>query len=201
MIKTSLSNIVITTLLLLNSPKSPATNEILQTIAEPAQEEMFKNKTYRFSFSIPSGWEKQSGNPNSSNVLFMQIPIANSCSFQFNVTPMTATFPTEASVNAALALAHRELKSNKLTSVKRRDTWIKEKIMLKGKEKESLVLLIRGWEMTEKPHKQKLQRIIYQAYDRQNRYFNFVAAATSEKFAHCEPELRKVMDSISFISF
>jgi hypothetical protein len=200
MTKTGFINAAVTLLLLLDSPQSLAAKEILQPVPKPVPDITYRNKTYHFSFTIPTGWEKQSGNANSDNVLFMQMPISNSCSFQFNVTPMSASFPAEAAVSAALATAHHELKLNRLSSAKRRDTSLKEKIKEKGKEKEKVVILTRGWEITEKAQNQTQQRIIYQVYDKENRYFNFTATAIREKFATCAPDLRKIIDSISFNS-
>lgn len=199
--KIRMNHTVIALWLLLNSSPGFAVKEILPPapVTQPPQDTLYKNKTYHFSFTLPPGWEKQTGNPNSDNALFMQLPISNSCSFQFNITPMPATFQAEVAATTFLATAYHELRHNKLAAVKRRDTWIKEKTKENSKEKE-IVIFTRGWEMTEKPQKQKLQRIIYQVYDRQNRYFNFVAFASSEKFSGCAPELRKIMDSISFIS-
>jgi PsbP len=204
MTHTGLGKTVITLLLLLHSSENFAGSPILPApIIKPAPvpDTLYKNKTYRFSFIIPAGWEKQSGQANSDNVLFMQLPISNSCSFQFNVTPMSSTFPAEVAATTSLAAAYHDVKLNKLVAVKRRDTWIKEKTHEKDKNKEKIVLLTQGWEITEKPQNQKQQRIIYQVYDRQNRYFNFIAAAVSSKFSTCAPDLRKIMDSISFISF
>lgn len=199
MTKTAISNTAITLLLLLIGSQSLADKEVMPPVAaKPVQETTYKNKTYHFSFTIPAGWEKQSGNVNADNVLFMQLPISNSCRFQFNVTPMSATFPAEAAVSASLAMAYHELRLNRLSAAKRRDTSRKEKIKEKGKELEKIVILTRGWEITEKTQNQRQQRIIYQVYDRQNRYFNFIAAATDKKFATCVPELHKIIDSISF---
>ena len=190
MTKTTITNTVITLLLLFNSCSSHANNKEGQLVVKPTPEMTYRNKAYHFSFTIPAGWEKQSGNPNSDNVLFMQFPISSSCSFQFNVTPMSTSFPAEAAVTTSVAAAYHELKLGKLVAAKRRDTLFKEK----GKT----AILTRGWEITEKNQTQQQQRIIYQAYDRENHYFNFIAAATSEKFAACAPELHKIIDSISF---
>jgi hypothetical protein len=198
MSKTGIIHTVITLLLLLTRFESCAAETVLQPLLKPVQEIIYKNKTYHFSFTIPVGWEKQSGHVNSDNALFMQLPLINSCRFQFNVTPMSATFPAEVAVTTALAKAYHELRLNRLLAVKRRDTWRKEKYKEQGKDKERIVIFMRGWEFTEKAQHQKQQRIIYQVYDRENRYFNFIAAAISEKFATCAPELRKIMDSISF---
>lgn len=200
MIKINVSTFMTVSILLLNPSKIFATESLLLSPIQPTDRFIFKNKNYHFSFSMPSDWEKQSGHINGSNVLFMQIPIANSCRFQFNVIPMTATFQAESVVNHALTSAYRILKLNKLAAVKQRYTLLKEKIAVNGKikEQEKVLILTRGWEISEKPQHLKQQRIIYQVYDRENRYFNFTAAASSEKFAQCEPELRKIIDSITF---
>ena len=186
-------------LLLLISLPSFAEKTPAPIAVNPVQETIYKNKAYHFWFAIPVGWEKQSGNPSSDNSLFMQIPISNSCSFQFNITPMSATFSAEFAATTFLANAYHDLRLNKLSAVKRRDTWIKEKVKEKGKDKERIAILTRGWEITEKKQSQKQQRIIYQVYDRENRYFNFVATAASEKFNFCAAELHKIIDSISFL--
>lgn len=201
MSKTGLSNLLIIAMLFLNSSASFAEKNVFPVVVKPVQETTYRNKTYRFSFTLPAGWEQQSGNASSDNVLFMQLPISLSCSFQFNVIPMSATFPAEEAATTFLATAYRELRLHKVMAVKRRDTWIKEKSKDKKKEKEKIVILTHGWEITEKPQKQKQQRIIYQVYDRENRYFNFIATAVSEKFSTCAPQLRKIMDSISFTVF
>jgi hypothetical protein len=190
---------MITLLLLSISSEVFATQQVAPITPEPPpQETTIRNKTYRFSFTLPAGWEKQSGQANSDNAFFMQLPISNSCSFQFNIVQMPETFSAEIAATTLLATAYRELRLNKLAAVKRRDTWIKERTKENSKEKE-IVIFTRGWEITEKPHKEKLQRIIYQVYDRHNHYFNFVASASREKFPTCVPELRKIIDSISFL--
>lgn len=200
MTRTDLVNRLIIAALVLHSPLSFAEKKVLPVIVKPAPETTYRNKIYRFSFILPTDWEKQSGNPSSDNALFMQLPISNSCGFQFNVIPMSTTFPAEEAATTFLAAAYRELRLHKLLAVKRRDTWIKEKSKDKNKDKEKIVILTHGWEITEKPQKHKPQRIIYQVYNRENHYFNFVASAVSEKFSSCAPQLRKIMDSISFVS-
>jgi hypothetical protein len=167
-------------------------------IRQPAEAMTYRNRQYHFSFTLPSGWEKQSGGVSSDNALFMQMPLATSCSFQFNVTPMPSNFPVESTVNAGLSAARRQVRLTKLLSVKRRTEYRKEKVLEKGKEVEKLVLLVRGWEFVEKPQPQTLQRIVYQTYNRENYYFNFVAAAISENFSQCSPQLQQIIDSISF---
>ena len=183
---------------LLSNASFAAEPALLPTVIKPAEEITYLNKAYHFSFVLPTGWEKQSGRVNSHNALFMQMPISNSCSFQFNVTPMSASFPAEVAVTTALAAAQHEARVNKLLSAKRRDTVHREKIKEKRKEKEKITIITRGWQITEKAKHQQQQRIIYQVYDRQNRHFDFIAAAVSEKFATCAPELYKIINSISF---
>jgi len=147
----------------------------------------YENKTYGFSFTIPAGWSKQNGDPNSDSVLFMQVPISNSCSFQFHITPMRKSFPAGASVRASYKAAKEDIEIDKLLSTKRRNDRIKNK-------KAGVI----GWEVVEKGKAGGHQRIIYQAYDEKNRYYNLMGAANTEKFETCRPALRKIIDSIKF---
>ncbi len=186
-------------------------------IAKPAavvKPSEYKNKSYHFAFILPDGWEKQTGEAGATNALFTQMPLTTSCSFQFNITPMPVNFPAETVVVSALKAATVAIKRKKLLSAKRRDfshpekVIVKEKVMVKdkGKLKEKIkdkeiiktVLFMRGWEVTERGQKNALQRIIYQGYDKENHYFHVVAAATTEKFAQCQPQLRQIMDSLVF---
>lgn len=150
----------------------------------------YKNNDRNFSFVIPAGWLKQSGDVNSDTVLFMQEPLSKTCSFQFNMTRMQMDFPAEASVKASLDSAKKDIKIDKNLSAKRRD----ESGMENGKK----VRFTRGWELTEKGQAGGHQRIIYQAYDRQNYYINMMAAAETEHFEECRPALQKIIDSIKF---
>ncbi len=150
----------------------------------------YKNKDRDFSFIIPAGWLKQSGDVNSDTVLFMQEPLTKTCSFQFNMTRMQSDFPAEASVKASLDSAKKDIKIDKNLSAKRRD----ESGMENGKK----VRFTRGWELVEKGTAGGHQRIIYQAYDRQNYYINMMAAAETEHFEECRPALQKIIDSIKF---
>ncbi|MDP1666232.1 MAG: hypothetical protein Q8L79_14060 [Methylobacter sp.] len=150
----------------------------------------YKNKDRNFSFVIPAGWSKQSGDVNSDTVLFMQEPLTKTCSFQFNMTRMQTDFPAEASVKASLDSAKKDIKIDKNLSAKRRD----ESGMEKGKK----VRFTRGWELTEKGQAGGHQRIIYQAYDRQNYYINMMAAAETEHFEECRPALQQIVTSIKF---
>ncbi|MDP1774355.1 MAG: hypothetical protein Q8L15_18975 [Methylobacter sp.] len=158
--------------------------------AASAEAVTYKNKDRNFSFVIPAGWSKQSGDVNSDTVLFMQEPLTKTCSFQFNMTRMQGDFPAEASVKASLDSAKKDIKIDKNLSAKRRD----ESGMENGKK----VRFTRGWELTEKGKAGGHQRIIYQAYDRQNYYLNMMAAAETEHFEECRPALQKIIDSIKF---
>lgn len=156
----------------------------------PAEAVTYSNKNRHFSFTIPAGWEKLSGDANSDMVLFMAQPLKKTCSFQINMTRMQADFPAEASVAASLSSATKDIAIDKIISAKRRD----ESGMENGKK----VQFTRGWEVTEKGQKGGHQRIIYQAYDRENYYLNMLAAAETEHFEECRPDLQKIIDSIKF---
>ncbi|NOQ35378.1 MAG: hypothetical protein GQ569_05715 [Methylococcaceae bacterium] len=188
-------------LLLSGCPATSATS-VLNQVANPvssvaaaadtgsSEAVTYKNKGRNFSFTIPAGWSKQSGDANSETALFMKMPIKTSCSFQFHMTRMKLSFPAEAAVKASLKSSKEDIQIDKLLSAKRRDE--------SGKENGKTVKFTRGWEIVEAP-KTDHQRIIYQAYDRENYYFNMMAAAsTPEQFTQCKPELRKIIDSIKF---
>lgn len=150
----------------------------------------YTNTDRHFSFTIPAGWAKQNGDPNSETVLFMIEPIAKSCSFQFHMTRMQQDFPAEASVKASLDSAKKDIAIDKNLSAKRRD----QSGTVNGKQ----VKLVRGWELTEKGKAGSPQRIIYQVYDQQNYYINLMAAAETEQFEACRPALQQIIDSIKF---
>ncbi len=180
---------------LLNQSLSPATSSAqpqAEASASTGSSEavIYKNKDRKYSFTIPAGWSKQSGDVNSDMVLFMQEPLAKTCSFQINMTRMQMDFPAEASVKASLDSAKKDIKIDKNLSAKRRD----ESGMENGKK----VRFTRGWELVEKGQAGGHQRIIYQAYDRQNYYLNMMAAANTEHFEECRPTLQKIIDSIKF---
>lgn len=141
----------------------------------------YKNNDRNFSFTIPAGWAKQSGDVNSDTVLFMEIPLTKTCSFQFNMTRMQQDFPAKASVKASLDSAKKDIAIDKNISAKRRD--------------QAGVL---GWELVEKGQAGGHQRIIYQVYDKQNYYINLMAAAETEHFEECRPALQQIIDSIKF---
>lgn len=156
----------------------------------PAQAVTYTNKDRHFSFTIPAGWEKLSGDVNSDMVLFMAQPLKKTCSFQINMTRMQPDFPAEASVTASLNSAIQDIKIDKNIAAKRRDE--------SGLEKGKKVQFTRGWELTEKGQKGGHQRIIYQAYDRENHYLNMLAAAETEHFEECRADLQSIITSIKF---
>lgn len=167
-----------------------AAGSSMPSAAASTQPVTYKNTSRNFSFTIPAGWSKQSGDVNSDTVLFMAEPLTKTCSFQFNITRMQMDFPAEASVKASLNSAKKDIAIDKNISAKRRD----ESGMENGKQ----VKFTRGWELTEKGKAGGHQRIIYQAYDRENYYFNLMAAAETEHFEECRPDLQKIIDSIKF---
>lgn len=180
---------------LLNQSLSPASSSVQPQAAAggstgSTEAVTYKNKDRNFSFVIPAGWSKQSGDVNSDTVLFMQEPLTKTCSFQFNMTRMQMDFPAEASVKASLDSAKKDIKIDKNLSAKRRDE--------SGMENSKKVKFTRGWELTEKGQAGGHQRIIYQAYDRQNYYINMMAAAETEHFEECRPALQQIIASIKF---
>jgi hypothetical protein len=148
----------------------------------------YKNMTRHFSFAIPGNWSQQSGDVNSNSALFMLLE--KTCSFQFNYTQMVPSFPAESSVQASLRQAYEEITIGKLLSAKRRDEY--------GMQNGSRIQFTRGWEIVENGPPGGHQRIIYQAYDGMNYYYNFMAASETQNFRYCEPMLREIINSIRF---
>ena len=120
----------------------------------------------------------------------MRIPIADSCAFSMHYTRMKLSFPAEASVKANVKSGKEEIVIDKLIAAKRRD--------LSGKENGKTVKFARGWEITQQAKPGSHQRIIYQAYDRENYYYNFGTSAWTKNFAKCREDLQSIIDSIKF---
>lgn len=150
----------------------------------------YNNNDRNYAFTIPAGWALQSGDVNADAALFMAVPVSKTCSFQVHMTRMQPDFPAEASVKASLDSAVKDIQRDKNLSAKRRDE--------SGMENGTHVKFTRGWELTEKGQPGGHQRIIYQAYDRQNYYLNMMAAAATEHFEACRPTLQNIIDSIKF---
>lgn len=157
---------------------------------KPSAPITYKNTERHYAFTIPAAWVKQSGEVNSEMVLFMKQPLNKTCSFQINITRMQKDFPAEASVAASLDSAKKDIEIDKNLTAKRRDE--------SGLENGQTVQFTRGWELTEKGQKGGHQRIIYQAYDRENYYLNMMAAAETEHFEECRPDLESIINSIKF---
>jgi hypothetical protein len=152
----------------------------------------YTNTEKGFSYTIPAGWELVSGDPNTYEVTFMITK--DSCSFIANYDPMVKSFPAGASVKASLQQSKEMIEIGKLMAAKRRD----QKIKWPDKSKKGFKRVVIGWEIVEAPQKNGFQRIIYQAYDRNNIHYYFNAAASNEKFEYCRPMLRSIIDSIRF---
>jgi hypothetical protein len=174
-----------------NKAKTTTTkSETKATPPSSSEPVTYQNKSRHFSFTMPTGWEKQMGEVDSDSVLFMAQPLTKTCSFQININRMQKDFPAEASVAASLDSVTKDIEIEKNISAKRRDE--------SGMENGQKVQFTRGWELTEKGEKGGHQRIIYQAYDRENYYLNMMGAAETEHFEECRPDLQKIIDSIKF---
>lgn len=149
------------------------------------QDTTFKNAARGFEFTIPAGWEKVSGDPDSEDVSY-QKP-GTTMGFTLHMTRMQPSFPAKASVDASLKSAKEDVKINKLLDAKRRDD---------GSAKKKCGII--GWEVTEAPQKNGIQRIIWQGYDKENYYMNFMAYSANEDFEASRAALRQIMDSVKF---
>ncbi|MBF0488608.1 MAG: hypothetical protein HQK98_10640 [Nitrospirae bacterium] len=152
------------------------------------EEKSYTNNTRKFTFTIPAGWEISSGTPDSDNMVFRKTGTTQHFAFQY--TQLASDFPAEASVKASLKTAMEDIKHGKNIAAKRRDDVKK----VNGKN----VLYARGWELID-AGKNGPQRIIWQCYDRENFYFNFMASAQSNEFDEAKPTLQKIIDSIKFL--
>jgi hypothetical protein len=146
----------------------------------------YGNKARNFQFTIPAGWAKVDGDPNSDSAQFRKV--GTSRHFNFHYTAMAADFPAETSVKASLKSATDEVKQGTNLSAKRRD----DRCASDPKK-----LCARGWELVDSG-KQGPQRIIWQAYDTGNYYFNFMASAEASEFEPARSELQGIIDSIKF---
>lgn len=147
----------------------------------------FRNDDRKFSFTLPPGWEKTAGDPNSDNVTFRRGNTSQH--FTFHYTAMSPSFPAGSSVQASLKSAKEDVKLGKNLSAKRRDD-------ICG-PKDKKVTCARGWELIDSG-KGGYQRIIYQCYDRNNFYFNFIASSETGEFAGAQDMLQGIIDSIKF---
>ncbi|MFW5735644.1 MAG: hypothetical protein ACOCWR_11340 [Oceanidesulfovibrio sp.] len=150
----------------------------------------FRNNDRQFEYTIPAGWRQESGDPQSEKGALYMKP-GTSWSFQFHMTQMTPSFPAESSVQASIQQAKEMQQINKILEVKRRDD---------SDKKGNRTLSVIGWEIVQSPKGADggYQRIIWQCYDQDNYYFNFMASAKMEDFEAARSTLRTIVDSVDF---
>lgn len=144
----------------------------------------YRNTVRNFQFTLPAGWEPVT-DPNSESVTVMKVGTPRS--FIITIEQMVPSFPRAAAVEAGLKQDKERVQINKLLDAHRRDD---------GNIKTGCGVI--GWEQTEAPQKNSFQRIIWQAYDGENYYYNFMTATENEDFTAAHPELRQIQDSIKF---
>ncbi len=145
-----------------------------------------KHGSQKFHFTIPAGWAKTNGDLGGDSILFRKGN--TSAHFQYHFTGMAGNFPAESSVAASLNSAKQDIKLGKNVSAKRRD----DKCESNPKN-----LCARGWELIDSGNAGP-QRIIWQVYDKNNTYFNFMASAEKAEFPAVQAELQAIIDSIKF---
>lgn len=167
------------------APASPAGSSAGAAAGALTRDTTYQNAARHFEFTIPAGWKLENGNPDSESVLFMKP--GTTWSFQFHIEQMVPSFPRKSSVDASLKQAKEMVTIKKYQEARRRDD---------GSAKGACGVI--GWEITEAPQKNDYQRIIWQAYDGQNFYMNFMAASENKDFEAARATLRQIMDSIRF---
>ncbi len=173
--------------------KAPATPDAQSAQAPGAssggkvltQDTTFTNTARKFQFTIPAGWEIVEGSPDSESVGFRYMK--NTMGFNFHAEQMVPSFPRASAVSAGLKQDQERVTIKKLLQAKRRDD---------GDAKKKCGVI--GWEIVEAPQKNGFQRIIWQCYDGENFYMNFMAYSENQEFTASEATLRKIMDSIRF---
>ncbi|MFZ5810600.1 MAG: hypothetical protein ACOY4F_01000 [Thermodesulfobacteriota bacterium] len=149
------------------------------------QDTTFTNTARKFQFTIPAGWEIVEGSPDSESVGFRYMK--TTMGFNFHAEQMVPSFPRASAVSAGLKQDQERVTIKKLLQAKRRDD---------GDAKKKCGVI--GWEIVEAPQKNGFQRIIWQCYDGENFYMNFMAYSENQEFSASEATLRKIMDSIKF---
>jgi len=140
----------------------------------------YRNKERPFSYTIPAGWRLEAGDPTGNRPTFMKP--GTTASFQFHFTQMVPSFPRKPAVDAGYKQSREEMTIGKYQSVKRRN---------QGN--------VIGWEVIEtKKGGGGFQRIIWQCYDGQNYYYNFMAASEPDQFPQYRAVLQQIMDSVRF---
>ena len=150
-----------------------------------ANDTTYTNAARKFQFTIPAGWEIVEGSPDSESVGFRNMK--TTMGFSFHAEQMVPSFPRGSAVTAGLKQDQERVTIKKLLAAKRRDD---------GDAKKKCGVI--GWEIVEAPQKNDFQRIIWQCYDGENFYMNFMAYSENKDFAASEAILRGIMDSVKF---
>ncbi|MBM4274762.1 MAG: hypothetical protein FJ134_09945 [Deltaproteobacteria bacterium] len=146
----------------------------------------FKNTERNFTYTIPAGWKKVSGDPAAGNVQFGKPGTTRF--FHVHYTQMVPSFPAKSAVDAGLKTGKEEITIGKLLAAKRKDQG--------GAGKKGII----GWEIVEsrKGGGGSHQRIIWQCYDGDNYYYNFGVVSHPDQFDASKAELQGILDSIRF---
>jgi hypothetical protein len=143
----------------------------------------FRNKR-GFSYTIPAGWQKEQGDPTGESAVFGRP--GSTASFNFHMNQMVPSFPRKAAVDAGYKQAKEEMTIRKYMAVKRRDQGGKSGVI--------------GWETIETAEKGSggFQRILWQCYDKDNYYYNFMTSVNPQQFNQYRAEMQRIVDSIRF---
>ena len=169
-------------------PTEPAGSSPAPDVRPLTAPTVFRNADRRFEFIIPAGWVQESGDVQSEQGAVFQ-KSDHSITFTFHMTQMVPSFPAAASVSASLTQANEEVQIGKLLSARRRDGGVKAPGTPRA----------IGWEVTESEKGAGgFQRIIWQCYDQDNYYLNFMTATEPKKFQAVRAEMQQIINSITF---
>ncbi|HZE20594.1 MAG TPA: hypothetical protein VE082_00945, partial [Desulfobaccales bacterium] len=143
----------------------------------------FQNRVRPFSYTIPTGWQKEGGNPTGERADFGRP--GSTASFNFHFTRMVPSFPRKAAVDAGYKQAKEEMSIGKYLSVRRKNQGGRNGVI--------------GWETIETARGSGgFQRIQWQCYDRNNYYYSFMTAVNPQQFHQYRSEMQRIIDSIRF---
>jgi hypothetical protein len=143
----------------------------------------FKNRVRPFSYTIPTGWQKEGGEPTGERADFGRP--GSTASFNFHFTQLVPSFPRKAAVDASYKQAKEEMTIGKYLSVRRKDQGGKNGVI--------------GWETIETAKGSGgFQRIQWQCYDKNNYYYSFMTAVNPQQFNQYRAEMQRIIDSIRF---
>ena len=148
--------------------------------------ELYRNGERRFRFTIPAGWLSISGDAGAAAATYRKAN--SSAQFQFSYAPTQGRLAVDAAVRSALKSAQQDVRRGRNLSAKRRH----EKC-----ESNRKVLCARGWEFVDNGAADS-QHIIWQAYDRDNYYYNFTGSSDKAEFEAVRDELQLILDSVRF---